>query len=101
MQQLVACKVIQKIDQSGKKKYEINYQGSIYFLDINPFSTVIGFFVNLCVCPTILLFQIWLTPHIIASLMGICMGTPSLPNENVKILKTVLKGTVGSERVNP
>ena len=29
----------------------------------------------------------------------IYLGTPSLPNENLKFLKTVLKSAVGSERV--
>ena len=64
----------------------------------HPFATVIVyFFVGYCVCPTIILFPIQLTLH--SRVAHRYLGTPSLPNKNSKFLKTVLKSTVGSERV--
>ena len=58
---------------------------------------VIVFFVDFYVCPTIMV-PYPATPH--SRVAHRYLGTPSLPNENLKYLKTVLKSTVGSERVN-
>ena len=66
----------------------------------NPFATTISFFVDFCVCPTIiilLLFPIRLPPH--SRVAHRHLDTPSHPNENLKYFKMVLKSTVGSERV--
>ena len=62
---------------------------------LNPSATF--FFVDFCVCPTIM-FPIRLPPH--SRVAHRYLGIPSLPNENLKFLKTVLLSTVGSEWVN-
>ena len=62
---------------------------------LNPFATVIVFFIDFYVYPT--MFPIRITPH--SRVAHRYLATPSLPNENLKFLKTVHKRTVDSERV--